>query len=160
LDTCPIKFKVLETSDEFNFMDMERNVFSKANKNLFKEYFKFFEPEDIKLVNFLEKMETQEEVNLRNEKEEKIIMNTWKLKVEKEEQEKLANPKLKKQKTSFDVKPPVLNLSKDPQVYNEIIASNIDMSEGYCDFSKWVGSIFQTIKDLKINDVHDVININ
>lgn len=154
VETCPIKFKVLETSDDFNIEEMEKKVFSKANKALFLEYFKYFESDRINLVKFVEKKETENEVNLRNEKEEKNIMNAWREKIEKEEKEKLANPKLKNKK--IDNKPPVINLNKEPRVYNEIVVSNIDMSDSYCDFSKWVGSVFQSIKDLKVNDVEDV----
>jgi hypothetical protein len=162
METCPIKFKVLETSDEFNFEEMEKNIFSKANKNLFKEYYKYFDPQNIELVNFLEEVESEEEVNLRIEKEEKIIMDNWMIKVkiekEKEEQERQNNPKLRNKKNYVltEYKPPVIELSKEPMVFNKINVSDIDMSIPYCDFSKWVASVFQNIKDLKINDVNDV----
>ena len=39
----------------------------------------------------------------------------------------------------------------------EIKVNNIEMSESYCEFSKWAASVIQSIKDLKINDVNDVI---
>ena len=38
----------------------------------------------------------------------------------------------------------------------EILVSNITMAEKYCDFSKWVGSVLQNIKDLNITDIYDV----
>ena len=152
----------METSDYFNFEEMEKNIFSKANKNLFLEYFKYFESQDIKLVNFVEKIETEEQVNIRIQKEEKIIMDKWIIQVsiekEKEEKERQNNPKLRNKKNYVprEYKPPVIELSKEPLVYNEIEISDMDMSVTYCDFSKWIASVFQNIKDLKINDVNDV----
>lgn len=135
---------------------MEKNLYSKGNKNFFLDYFKFFEPENLKLVNHFERMETEEETKIRIDKEENILYENWRIKCEKEEQERLANPKAKKAKNPIEPQKPIFDFVKDPIIVNEPIISNIDMSEGYCEFSKWVGSVFQSIKDLDVNDVNDV----
>ena len=158
---CPIKFKTFENSDEFNMNDIETNIsYGSGNKKLFKQFYKFFDPSNIKVVNFYERKETAEEVNLRIEAEEKVLLEEWKQKIEKEEQINLlvnANKKIPvKAKQPVEIKPPVIDIIREPKVKKEILPYNITMVERYCDFSKWVGSVLQSIKDLNIADMSDV----
>jgi hypothetical protein len=159
--TCPIKFKTIENSDEFNMNDIEtHNTYSSGNKKLFKHFFKFFDPSLVKIVNNYERKETVKEIAFRVEDEEKALIAEWKIKIEKEEQINLlgnANKKnAMKPKQAADAKPPVFDMIREPKAVKEIVACNITMAEKYCDFSKWVGSVFQSIKALNITDMFDV----
>jgi hypothetical protein len=128
------------------------------------ENFKFFELENeneianIRIVNYKERMETKEETNLRIEKEENLLMERYRLRVEKEEKEKLANSK-KKVIKGKEIQKPIFDFEKYPIMVKEITANDVEMSDNYCEFSKWIASVLQSIKDLKINDVNDVIFI-
>ncbi len=163
-DSCPIKFKDFESYEEFNVNDMEKNIYSRTNKKFFIENFKFFELENnneignIKIVNYMERMETKEETNLRIEKEENLLMEMYRLRVEKEEQERLANPR-KRIIKGKEIQKPIFDFEKYPIMVKEITANDVEMSDNYCEFSKWIASLLQSIKDMKINDVNNVIFI-
>ena len=150
-ELCPVKFKNFNDSDEFDINELEKNPYSLSNKKLLKHLFRFFEPENFKIVNFIKRIENSEEIKIRIENEEKNFIYEWKAKQALEE----ANSK-KKAKDSIETKPPVIKVDDQPKMIKEFLPSNIYMGERYCDFAKWVGSIFQTIKDLNITDVNNV----
>jgi len=157
--SCPIKFKTFENSDEFNMNDIDsNNTYSSGNKKFFKYFFKLFEASNLKVVNSYERKETQEEMSARIEMEEKILLNEWKQKIEKEEliNAQLNANKKNVKKTNVEIKPPVFDIFREPKSKREIAPCNINMVEKYSDFCKWVGSVFQSIKDLNVVDVYDV----
>jgi len=159
--TCPIKFKIFENSDEFYINEIESNItYGSGNKKLFKHFFKFFELGNIKIVNSFERKETPQEVILRVESEEKAFLNEWKIKIEKEEQINIQNSATKKnfkqKNQNVEIKPPVFDITREPKIKKEIDSKNISMIEKYSDYSKWVGSVLQNIKDLNITDIFDV----
>jgi len=141
-------------------IETNKNPYCSGNKKLFKHFFKFFNPSNLKVVNFYERKETDEEVFLRVEAEEKALLAEWKLKIEKEEQINLVGNAGKKSVVKgnkpVEVKPPVFDISREPKAKKDISACNISMIRRYCDFSKWIGSVLQSIKDLNITDMFDV----
>jgi len=56
------------------------------------------------------------------------------------------------EKKSASVKEPTAEYKSIPFKIKNILPSNLDMSERYPRFSKWVSSILQIIKDMKIKD--------
>ena len=146
-------------SDKFNHekekvekTEQEKKLDNK--KRIYREYFKYLsEKPNIKICDFTETEETDEEYQKRLE--EKELMEKI-----KQEAENLKNPKGMKQekdkkKTQIKFEKTISALLDEPKIMTKkILKSNIDMSERYSKYCKWVASQLQVIIDLSIDDIN------
>jgi hypothetical protein len=133
--------------------DNEDLIESMNNKKIFREFYKILERQlDIKVVN-VSHCENEDRDDKRFE-QIKFEKNLKKLKMN-----------IKGEKNKINHVNTISNnhvLSKLSSISSEIEEisgtkikpnpGNIDMKDKYIDFSRWVGSIYQTIKDLNILD--------
>ena len=137
-----------ENSNEnnINSEESESDIDKKDEFFIYRDFFKILDqPLDIKVVNFITRMETEEEMNERIKKQEDEL------------QQQMLNDKNKKAK-----KHPGKTVSDTPQEKIELTLpspNNISLKENIPPFSRWLGSIFQIIKDRNLLDVKTGENI-
>ena len=130
-----------------NSEESESDIDKKDEFFIYRDFFKILDQQlEIKVVNFITRMETEEEMNERIKKQEEEL------------QQQMLNDKNKKGKK---------HAGKNPG--NEIIQekieltlpspNNISLKENIPPFSRWLGSIFQIIKDRNLLDVKTGENI-
>lgn len=121
-------------------------------KRIYREYFKYLsEKSNIKICDFTETEETDEEYKKRLE--EKELME--KIKQEAEISKNPKGMKQEKNKTSKKFEKLLDAVLDEPKnMTKKILNSNIDMSERYSKYCKWVASQLQVIIDLSINDIN------
>ena len=126
--------------------DSESDIDKKDEFFIYRDFFKILDqPLDIKVVNFINRMETDEELNERIKRQEEEL------------QQQMASDKNKKAK-----KHPGKNVNEMPQEKIELTLpspNNIFLKENLPPFSRWLGSIFQIIKDRNLLDVKTGENI-
>lgn len=131
------KSKITNSSNDL-FAFLDENYETYRMKLLNKEFAKYYKTDlSINLVNTTE----------RDLREDEII----KRKEELELNQKINNLKDKKIK----IPEQAIEYIPIPQKIKQICPSNIDMSDKYPKFSKWVASILQIILDLNIRDAND-----
>jgi hypothetical protein len=135
-------------------------------RNIYKDFFKILDRKlDIKVISSFEREETEEEFKKRKDEElqEKIKLEALN-KTSKKTVMSFAANKNKNLKNT-----PIVEEKKDEEklkikeiypnnMYLEEIRNNDRYNYTTPTFCKWVGSIFQTIKDLEINDAN--VNYN
>ena len=136
-----------------NFQGRNDDIPGKKHK-LLKEYFDFYKKNlNLKIVDYIERDETEEEYKIRKEAEEKEREKEQQL-LEKQKQ----NNTNKKNKKILDnlAKTAIKRKSDDEILHKKIIRElkpgNILMKEQYTLFFKWIASQLQIIKDFKISD--------
>ena len=129
-----------------NSEESESDIDKKDEFFIYRDFFKILDqPLDIKVVNFITRMETEEEMNERIKRQEEEL------------QQQMLNDKNKKAK-----KHPVKGVNDIPQEKIELTLpspNNISLKENIPPFSRWIGSIFQIIKDRNLLDVRTGENI-
>ena len=129
-----------------NSEESESDIDKKDEFFIYRDFFKILDqPLDIKVVNFITRMETEEEMNDRIKRQEEEL------------QQQMLNDKNKKAK-----KHPVKGVNDIPQEKIELTLpspNNISLKENIPPFSRWIGSIFQIIKDRNLLDVRTGENI-
>ena len=149
-----IRKKKLEEQNEENELNDNNNKNEESENSLenkdefliYRDFFKILDnPLNIQVVNFIKRIETEEEMAERIKK------------LEEEYQHHSQNDKSKKNKT---------RLSK---IQNDIVQekieitipspTNINLKEGAPPYFRWLGSIFQIIKDRNLLDVKTGENI-
>ena len=136
-----------ENNNNQNFEESESDIDKKDEFFIYRDFFKILDqPLDIKVVNFITRMETDEEMNERIKRQEEEL------------QQQMLNDKNKKAK-----KHPGKNVGAEiPQEKMELTLpspNNISLKENIPPFSRWLGSIFQIIKDRNLLDVKTGENI-
>ena len=137
-----------ENSNEnnINSEESESDIDKKDEFFIYRDFFKILDqPLDIKVVNFITRMETEEEMNERIKKQEEEL------------QQQMLSDKNKKAK-----KHPGKTAGDIPQEKIELTLpspNNISLKENLPPFSRWIGSIFQIIKDRNLLDVKTGENI-
>ena len=150
-----IRKKKLEEQNEENELNDNNNKNEESediieNKDeflIYRDFFKILDnPLNIQVVNFIKRMETEEEMAERIKK------------LEEEYQHHVQNDKSKKKASKISK-----NLPSDiVQEKIEITIpspSNINLKEGIPPYFRWLGSIFQIIKDRNLLDVKTGENI-
>lgn len=133
-----------------NKVEMDKKFETK--KKMYKDYFVFLSQKlDIKICDFSERDETDEEAKKRiddKEMEEKLkneLNNALKNK---------GKPQQTKPLPKKDQKDSGANLIEEKIKIRELSIGNIDMSERYNKYSKWVAGLLQIIKDMNIYDIN------
>ncbi len=121
-------------------------------KKLYREYFHFLsEKLNIKVCDYIERDETEEEIKKRIE--EKELEEKFKAEMQHKDEKNKKNIKISNKITRKDVTKDA-TLIEQPLNVRDLKVTNIDMSERYCRYSKWVASQLQLIYDLDILDVN------
>ena len=132
-----------ENENKMNSEDSESDIDKKDEFFIYRDFFKILDqPLEIKVVNSITRMETEEEMNERIKKHEEEMQQSDK------------NKKAKKQTNK--------NVTDIPMEKIEITVpspNDINLRENIPPFSRWVGSIFQIIKDRNLLDVKTGENI-
>ena len=130
-----------------NYEESESDIDKKDEFFIYRDFFKILDqPLNIKVVNFITRMETEEEMNERIKKQEEEL------------QQQMLNDKNKKVK-----KHTTKNMGNEiPQEKIELTLpspNNISLKENIPPYSRWIGSIFQIIKDRNLIDIKTGENI-
>ena len=146
-----IRKKKLEEANEENELNENKNEESEEyidNKDeflIFRDFFKILDkPLDIQVVNFVKRTETEEELLERLKK--------------LEEEYHLQNDKGKKNKTRTSKNLPN-DVVQEKMEITKPSPTNINLKEKIPPFFRWLGSIFQIIKDRNLVDVKTGENI-
>ncbi len=138
--------KVLER-DRRDKEDFDKKFETK--RKLFKEFFVFLSQKlDIKICDYIERDETEEETRKRMEEKE----------LEERNKAEMNNDKNKKGKDK--AKWSTINKNIDltpidiPLIVRELRLTNLDLSERYNKWAKWVASQLQIINDMNILNIH------
>ena len=139
-----------ENSNENNIQNSEESESDIDKKDeffIYRDFFKILDQQlEIKVVNFITRMETEEEMNERIKRQEEEL------------QQQMLNDKNKKGK-----KHPGKNAGNEIQQEKIELTlpspNNISLKENIPPFSRWLGSIFQIIKDRNLLDVKTGENI-
>ncbi len=128
-----------------NFLRENEKINDDYQNELLKEYQKIYEKEyDYKICKYFEREETEEEFLKRKSYAETKLAKEISIKQDKD----------KKKKQTEKLLP---NFTKGK--LKDFIPSDLNMTEKYPKFSKWLSSIFQFIIDMNVRDVYTGENI-
>ena len=130
-----------------NSEESESDIDKKDEFFIYRDFFKILDqPLEIKVVNVITRMETDEERNERIKKQEEEL------------QQQMLNDKNKKGKKHTG-KNPGAEILQEKIELTLPSPNNISLKENIPPFSRWLGSIFQIIKDRNLLDVKTGENI-
>ena len=148
-----IRQRKLQETNEENEINENKNEESEAdidNKDeflIYRDFFKILDnPLNIQVVNFIKRMETEEEMNERLKKlgeEYQHVMQNEKNKKGKNRNSKNFQNEIMQEKIEITIPSP----------------NNINLNEGTPPYFRWLGSIYQIIKDRNLLDVKTGENI-
>ena len=130
-----------------NSEESESDIDKKDEFFIYRDFFKILDqPLEIKVVNFTTRIETDDEMNERIKKQEEEL------------QQQMLNDKNKKGKKHTG-KNPGAEILQEKIELTLPSPNNISLKENIPPFSRWLGSIFQIIKDRNLLDVKTGENI-